>query len=264
MDTPTLNKMNEFEKDILKKCAVNVIDVGSFGHYPHNAYCFIRFFIYYDFLQKKKDEDIDRVMLIDGQDSLFQGDPFYEGFTSDMLIFTIENRTIKSSGWAVRVYKRYFAKINRRLSDYSSDLMTNAGITMGGKRTVMAFIEAYFFRFPFEEMKRQIVRMDYVDQAVIHCFIKDGDIQKRYGINVTFSTVDDEYASISLGCTGNKCMKLSPNNYSIGYYKSTKRDIYPFLVHQYDRYPRFGYSYLHACPKLGGESNNYMRVINKK
>ncbi|OHT04335.1 hypothetical protein TRFO_28159 [Tritrichomonas foetus] len=263
MDTDAIAKLNQFEKQVLNNCSIDIIDVGNIGRYPHYAYCFIRFYIYYDFLKNLPNEEISRVILFDGQDVIFQGDPFYEGFTSDQLILTVEDRLIHESRWAKRTYKKYFKKIKADLKLYYRP-MINAGIALGGKKTIMAFIEAFTKRFSLEDLSIQVKKMQYVDQAIVHALIYDGDLEKQYGIRVSLVGTQSPYASISLGCWGKKCARLRPNDYRVGYFHMRNKKRYQFILHQYNRYPELIDSYRAACPMLGGENKkNYLKGLEK-
>lgn len=44
------------------------------------------------------------------------------------------------------------------------------------------------------------------------------------------------------------CKKHRPNNYSFGYYRSQRNGNYPFMVHQFTRYPQIGLSVSQSCP----------------
>lgn len=89
--------------------------------------------------------------------------------------------------------------------------------------------------------------MKYVDQTVLHTLLFIGDLQKK-GIDVVYHTIEDDYASISIWCWGMGCKKHRPNNYSFGYYRSQRNGNYPFMVHQFTRYPQIGLSVSQSCP----------------
>ncbi|OHT11861.1 hypothetical protein TRFO_18544 [Tritrichomonas foetus] len=259
IDTTVKYMLNDFENSILSNCRIDLIDVGDIEQYPHYAYCFIRFYIYYDFLFFLTESEVNRIILFDGQDVIFQGDPFYEEFTKDQLIFTVEDRIINQTGWALRSYHKYFKKIGANIKDYYLP-MINAGITLGGRFTIMSFIEAFDQRFGILELHEQVKKMEYVDQAIVHAMIYDKDLEDYYGINVTFSTIYDSYASISFGCWGAGCARKRPNNYSLGYYHMKNESRYQFIIHQYNRFPQFTESIYLACPIVGNESKiNYMK-----
>ena len=247
-DTTLTKKFATFEYTILRNCAVNCINVGEFKHYPKEALFFFRFYIYYDFLNSHTLE-INRVVLIDGHDVLFQGDPFYEGFTNNDLIFTYEDRTLNQSVWGKFSYKNYFFTINKTIGDYARFYMVNAGIILGGRYQIHKFIEVFIKRLPVSEALSQVYKPRFADQAVVHSIIYDKEMEQN-GINVTFSSIYDEYTSITLSCFGERCIYLRPNNYTLGYFQSRTRHIYPFIIHQYNRYPPLHRSYISACPNF--------------
>ncbi|KAK8894694.1 hypothetical protein M9Y10_023131 [Tritrichomonas musculus] len=249
IDQTVQNSLNEIEKNLLNYCGINLINVGKIPKYYRYAYCFLRFYIYYDFFAFYH-ENINRIIFFDGMDSIFQGDPFYEDFTPDKLIFTLENRIVGKSKWAVYAYKNYFKKINQENNSlYLNFSVINCGLIIGGKRPIFAFLNIFKARFNRAELMYQLKNMNYVDQAVLHSMVLDGEFEKL-GIKVYLYTIDDDYVSISFGCWGWKCKKRRRNNYSIGNFYSRKTYDYPLIVHQFNRYFQFSVSVFNACPPI--------------
>lgn len=249
IDQSVQENLTKFEKQLSNHCGVNLINVGEIPKYEHFAYCFLRFYIYYDFITSYSG-NINRIILFDAMDTLFQGDPFYEDFTPDMFILTLENRKVNESVWALDNYIKYYIKTKQENNTmYYNSSMVNCGLILGGKKSILIFINAFKYRLDVDELLYQLEKMDYVDQAILHSLVIDGELEKR-GLNITFQTVYDDYVSISIGPCGWKCPKKAQNDYSVGNYVSKKTGKYPLIVHQFTRYYHFSVSYYKACPPI--------------
>ena len=173
---------------------------------------------------------------------------FHEDFPTDKLIVTVEDRLYKRTPWIKRNYIEYFKKINQTNNlNYINFWVINAGLIGGSKKVIFTFLSLYKKRFDVNELIYQTQKMKYVDQAVLHAMLLDGDLQKE-GFDVVYNTIEDDYASITIGCWGMHCTKYRPNNYSLGYYRSPRTGNYPFMVHQFTRYPQIGLSISQSCP----------------
>ena len=247
MDEFASKLFSGYEKDLLFNCSINIINIGFVPKFKKYAYFHIRFVIYNDFLRFHDDSNFDRIILFDCSDTVFQGDPFYKDFTKNDLIITLQNLQLKDTSWPFKNYNKYFLKINKTYQHYQNDYLINAGLILGGKKTIMIFIDVFLSRLPINEFYKQIIIGEYDDQSIIHSIVRDGDLEK-YGISITISKIDDEYVSISLGCFENKkCKYIKHHNYSLGYFKSFTKNIFPFIVHQYNRFPNFVKSVQLAC-----------------
>ena len=249
IDQYVQDSLTDFEKKLLNYCGINIINIGKVPKYERYAYCFLRFYVYYDFITSYKGS-INRVIFFDAMDSIFQGDPFYEDFTPDKLIITLENRLVNDTKWAIYSYKNYFRKIHKENNElYLNFSVINCGLIIGGIKPIMTFLNVFKIRFDLNELLFQLKKMQYVDQAILHSIILDGDLQKL-GVNVYLYTINDDYVSLSFGCWGWRCYKKTRNNFSIGNFYSNTTHNFPFIVHQFNRYFQFSVSLLNACPPL--------------
>lgn len=249
VDEYVQNSLTLFEQKLLNYCAINIINVGKIPKLYRYAYCFIRFYIYYDFIRRYNGK-INRIIFLDGMDTIFQGDPFYEDFTPDKFILTLENRILRNTKWANSSYFKYFQKIHQENNDlYYNFSIINCGLILGGKEPIMKFLNIFKNRFDINELLYQVRKMEYVDQAILHSIILDGDLQKQ-GVKVYLYSIDDDYVSLSFGCWGWKCSMKYENNFSIGNFHSRTTGRFPLIVHQFNRYFEFSVSLLNACRPL--------------
>lgn len=252
VDEVTMTNMRIEEREITSNCGATLISLGVVKLPRNHAfYPFFRWPVYFDFLFSLR-LPVFRVIVFDGQDTIFQGDPFFRDFVPDNLYITVEDRVINSSSWARGNYMAYFGN----LSDWRwNSRMINAGIIGGGYEAMLRLIFIFLSHIDISK----IYTISGVDQAVLTKIILDGGL-KNISCNLKLSTIDDEYASISVGCWGERCTKLYPKkSFRIGEYNSTTRNITTLIVHQFDRYMVFARTYLKACPRNGVSSADYIR-----
>lgn len=252
VDEVTLRNMRREEREITANCGATLISLGVVKLPKHHAfYPFFRWPVYFDFLFSLR-LPVFRIIVYDGQDTIFQGDPFFRDFIPDNLYITVEDRVINSTAWARSTYRPYFGN----LSDWRwKTRMINAGIICGGYEAMLRLIFVFLSHIDVSK----IYSIRGVDQAILTKIILDDGLE-NISCNLKYSTIDDEYASIAAGCWGEKCIKLYPKKkFRIGEYSSTTRNITTLIVHQFDRYMQFTRTYLIACPRNGVNSTNYIR-----
>lgn len=256
IDYNTIENMNQHEKDVAANCGATIINLG-FVRLPrfHSFYPFSRWAVYFDFLYTLK-QPIYRIIIYDGQDTIFQGDPFFNDFLPDNLYITVEDRIINNSNWARTEYKECFGNITND-SPYWNSKMYNAGTVAGGYEPIIRLMYIFLRNIDLQN----IYSIKGVDQAILTKLIVDGEFDNVTS-NIKFLTIDDEFASISVGCLGPHCIKLYPKkSFRIGEYKSSTRNLTTLIVHQFERYNLFTQTYLKACPRNGASEKNYMRRI---
>lgn len=254
IDHYTIENMDKHEKELSVNCGATLINLG-FVKLPSNKdfYPYFRWSIYYDFLFSLQ-RPIHRILVYDGQDTIFQGDPFFKDFRPDNLYITVEDYILKESEWAKVVYKDYLENFTEDSKEWNSP-MINAGIIAGGYEPMVRLMYIFLTNIDMEN----IYSIKSIDQAILTRMVVKGELAK-IPYKTKFLTIDDEYTSISVGCVGDECMKKYPKKiFRIGEYQSRTRNITTLIVHQFDRYPLFTKTYLKACPRNGANSTKYMR-----
>lgn len=259
IDKRTIESMGKYEKDASTNCGATIVNLGQVRLPRHHAfYPFFRWTVYFDFLYSLR-HPIYRIIVYDGQDTIFQGDPFFKGFNPDNLYITVEDRLIKSSSWARSTYKEYFENFSNNSREWNSS-MINAGIIAGGYEPILRLMYIFLKNIDVSN----IYSIKGVDQAILTKLIINGAVDET-SYKIRFLTINDEFASISVGCWGESCIKYYPKKkFRIGKYKSMTRNITTLIVHQFDRYPLFTRTYLKACPRGRASSSNYIRGMFDK
>jgi hypothetical protein len=186
--------------------------------------------------------------LIDLFDTIFQGDPFTEEITENVIAFSVETAKIRGNhltGAAILAgRKEADAKV-------AWQDVVNCGTVIGSTRTVLSFLALEFrlIRQLAPEQYTALIATNYPDQALVNVLVRL-DILNHSGMSVRLYTVEELYV------TTYKVYKR-PYNFSLGNY--APNGVFPVLVHNYDRVGTFCRSITAACPAEFPTPDQYVR-----
>ena len=134
-DDETLNQLSFFEKDLLNSCGCYIVNIGFKPVMTWKSFIYWRNSLYHDFLLNRY-HLINRIVICDVSNTIFQGDPFDEEFQGQILIIGIEPNSISSYSNRINSFKL----INKTLSNFVSNRHPINPNTFGGSS-----ISVYYF-----------------------------------------------------------------------------------------------------------------------
>ena len=231
-----------------KNCGIQIFNVG---HVDNLNPKYIGFELYLILIHHNFDF-IDRVMVCDLYDTVFQGDPFSKRISRDFVQFIDEGRAYSqcsiNTNWVINaVPGTVFQNEWRQLHPICS------GYLVGGKVPFYKFLKVYCSYFNFQHPY-------YMDQGLLNNLLLTNVFQNNHvpimidGENFTirhlaFNHQQDFYTKFG-------DFKVL----SFGIPKSVDR--YALVVHHYYALQHFSKSILLACPRRNKGFNNYHRTIN--
>lgn len=111
------------------------------------------------------------------------------------------------------VHKDYLENFTEDSKEWDSP-MINAGIIAGGYEPMVRLMYIFLNNIDIEN----IYSIKSIDQAILTKMVVKGELAK-IPCKTKFQTIDDMYASISVGCVGDECLKKYPKKlFRIGEY----------------------------------------------
>lgn len=242
-----MSKITKDELMVLDQCSITLVKTGhSYSNLKLTRLILMRYPVFYDYLFVRR-HLIDRVIIADLYDTVFQGDPFTASFDSDYFYFAEESTTIENCWinklWLQQAVPDSFEKIKHHK-------VLNAGLFQGGTIPVLKFLDVYLSFY-----ESQLMNMTAPDQGYFN-YIAYTQIMNNNHFNVKVLNGND--GIIVLSYFQEKETKLV-----LGNFKPKASKIYPRILHQYDTRREFRVSVLYACPKGKLNTSTYIRGLQK-
>jgi hypothetical protein len=206
-----------------------------------------RFGILWEFLRDRQ-TIFDRVLIVDLYDVVFQGDPFQAGLERETVGVSEENipcdRNQKYSAFLLISHR-----IVRRI--WYNSKCKNGGLLIGGIMPIVRFLElfvAFISKIPHDRLVEAVM----VDQVAINLMYGLGEFD-RNGIAIRVWNEHDPYRVIW------KLFDRANVSYLLGDYRLYLGEIYPLVIHMFDRSTGFRDSVVKACPPLFRTRDAYVR-----
>lgn len=236
-------KMPEF----LDGCGVHIVNVGEIILRIPFVYV-ARLMIIHDFLKNKKNI-LDRVLITDFFDTIFQGDPFTENLSRDKLGISEETEPFSLS--QADAVLEILGNLKGR--EVCKNKILNAGTFIGGYDVVFSFFQSfvtYYFSFSIEERNKHEQVCDKIDQVYVNILIRLNIPNLSY----RFYNVNEEYL-VCYDIFGRKFNK------EFGSF-SLDNKVYPLVIHLFDRIDETVISLQHKCPQIFQQADSYVREDN--
>lgn len=240
-DNKGKSMLTQDELMLLDKCSIFIINTGTF-HLEWKRFLILRYPLFYDFLYYRV-HLMDRVIIVDLFDTVFQGDPFTSSFHNDTFYFAKENITIDqcwmNSMWAKRAAPDLYDEIK-------NNTIVNSGLFMGGIIPVLHFLDIYMTLYDtFTLNDVNAPDQGYFLFATYHIVVKSPRIKVRFLSSFDGVVVFENYAEKS--------------RFVFGDFKPRNSSIYPRILHQYDKNSELRISVYYACPKGFLNTSTYIR-----
>ena len=214
MEQNTIDNMDKEALKDIEDCGVTIVPIMQIHErYLGISHEFQKHSIFYTFVRRYKNE-FDRVICMDAFDSMFQKDPFWEGFDSDHAVLSTEGDKIINNRYNYDWYRALVKEPDK--SDYSSMYTICAGVVAGG---VDAFVEFY----------KDYINLNYAysvgtrssDQGILNYLFYNNGIKN--------AKIDFDFNMISATAF------FIPDERKDGLFYTTPSNKTPRLIHQYDR-----------------------------
>ena len=244
-DDASLSKITQDELMVLDRCAITLVDTGYFDSKDWKQIVLLKYPVFFDFLFMRRNL-IDRVIIVDLYDSVFQGDPFTSDFKKDTFYFVAENSSIENC-WINNMWLQQAAPDS--YEEIKNNKILNSGLFMGGTLQVLRFLDLYLTFYENKDKTNLAPDQGYFNFVAYTIVLKD------YTFKTKVLTEND--GVIVMGYFQESHTKLI-----FGNFKPKLATIYPRIIHQYDTRSELSASVLHACPKGKLNASNYIRNLH--
>ena len=244
-ENSTYSLMTQDTIDLIKQCGLYVINLGVCEKLSPRVFFALRHLIYYNFLTPIR-HLINRIILMDLYDTIFQGDPFPEYFRSETLYFCSENLTFAKS----RGNRKWLRTIvHDDLLKYYPLHIVNGGTILGSADLIIKYLELFMV---YVNMSR-LVTLKADDQAYTNFFAYSGILEKHQVKHKIFDLSD------FIVCVHG--MQYFPGEWYLGKYMTPIAKKRHLVVHQFDRSRMMKFNVYISCPKMNYNISSYMRGI---
>ena len=231
--------------EVLNDCGMNIIDIGEFKHdYILFKWSF-GYICMYDFLYINQ-RYINRVLVCDLFDIVFQGDPFIRNKYINSLSFVSENAIFspknENTNWIVYNMK-YFPP------EWNNTKITNSGQVIGSIYEMTQFLDVFLSLFD----PMDFYTINTTDQAYFNIILKTGKLKAR---GISYEIEEKEMFSRVI-----VVQPLDSTERNFGFVKKYQSNEFAPVVHQYYADYSLSYSLLDVCPRQSRKWTNYSRLI---
>ena len=218
---------------LMGNCGVSFIIISKI---PQNFRCydFIRIYSYYQFLAIRK-HLIDRVLMFDIYDTIFQGDPFSDDIDFDGIGFTQDSILLEKDAGPFG-YQSFFHTILNYKYDpiiHGKQNMINSGVVFGRATHIVSFLENLFFPplLPYLTNTSQIINSwQWFDQGYLNVIMWSDWFPNKKDKFVFFQENNSFISIYHLKEEKLNCSELGKITVINSKYPAR-------LIHQYDRKP---------------------------
>ena len=231
--------------EVLHDCGMNIIDIGEFKHdYILFKWSF-GYICMYDFLYLNQ-QYINRVLVCDLFDIVFQGDPFIKNrylntlkFVSENALFTPKN---DNTYWVI-------LNLGTFPPEWNNTKIVNSGQVLGTVYEMTQFLDVYLSMFDPMDFNT----INTTDQGYFNIILKTGKLKQR---RISYEIEETEMFSRVI-----VVQPLDYTEYQFGNVKKYKSNEYAPVVHQYYANYPLSYSLLDVCPRKTKKWTNYSRLV---
>ena len=250
-DDASYRKLSNDTFQLFKNCSVHAYNIGTLPPYKNYNDVFARKHVMiFDFIYKMASH-LDRVLLADLYDSVFQTDPFLP--TVDPDAFTITHEARKTG-------HDYYNKIRvKPLIQYNPATMDNmqtlnAGLMYGGPDVIMKYQNFYFHHFNIYDIANTHISCD---QGYLNAFYLTNQLEPVLNkVNYWYNKEGFETLA-SIVSRLPRCLQFGKLKYG---------DTRAVIVHQFDRSSMLTAMVILACPKRNYHvyQNSYTRIDSNR
>jgi hypothetical protein len=189
---------------------------------------------------------------VDIFDTVFQGDPFFEGFNRDAISFDAQKDNPAGTHLNGILGLNDFPKEEIR-QEFARSSVINSGLSTGGIELHLRFWECY--RHILNTRNDSVLeRLLYPDEDVVYYIIRSNAILSAQ-IPIRLMGPEDYFhlawrESVRRGVVN-----------EIGEYKMPNTELYPLVIHQADRSRNLTWSIVRACPQVFPQVEPYLRGL---
>jgi hypothetical protein len=245
VDNFALRSLTKNHLKQIENCGVNFVNLKNFriGYLDSTRWIPIT-----DYIMKHR-QMIDRIIMMDGFDVVFQGDPFSTRFGKDHLYFTTEN--IKVTEHTNHDLVRNLPFLDKEINESVGAI--NAGVILGETNLFLQFIDLFFEYFD----KSRFNDYKYNDQTFLQWALG-----KNLFKNHSIPYIIDGPNGTTACMLWRRFFKKDHNLEFCYHVLSGENDEYALIVHQYDRFPTVKGWLVKAYPQNGFDVRNFFRAAN--
>ncbi|EAY07380.1 hypothetical protein TVAG_204870 [Trichomonas vaginalis G3] len=247
-DNLAIKKLSGYQQVLLTNCGAVLINIGYMDKkYVKNPFE-NRHPLFYTFLYHYK-HLMDRVIIMDLLDSVFQEDPFSSAFTSTTMAATTE--MLKFSQCEINT-----DWVSKADPNYAKDFYENRtplcfGMVYGGINCILKFYDIMFRRPEWSKFQ-----VKTIDQGYLSYYFYKGVFSSQ-GLILSGTKVGDKIISTRGG-------KVSKDNGPAGEFLMEGSDVVPAVIHHYNRHCKIWQEIQTLCPEIGHDDVAYAKQKEMK
>lgn len=229
---------------LYENCGVTIINYGEPPE-PLKSVVNYRFILFSEFM-KRFQSNYDRVIIVDGFDTVFQSDPFLNEWNPNVIYLALENnRNSITRGWLDRLYP------NENLYDVLSKTIINNGVIAGFSQVMFAYLNFYIRSYDWNKWT------DTLDQALINCLVYRNKFDNA-GIKIELIHPGKGFLASIYNSHG------STSQQKLGLFDPINLKVYPSLIHKFSEPRQFASNVYAQCPRLNWQKklNEYIRGLS--
>jgi len=233
---------------LLSQCGCYLINIGKFPDVSRREFWAWRYLMIDKFISTHL-QYIDRILIIDLFDTIFQGDPFCSFVSKRKLYLSSEFQAIKDC-YVNNKWMEDIAGESHKLMNHND--IINGGTLLGGAIQVHQMIRLFISQFNTNDLSA--LKAD--DQGYIN-FITYSGMLENYSIQYEIDKLGELIVSI------NKIVAVYriPNNFHIGEYRLKRDRRFPPVIHQFKFNAEQLLSVVRACPRGRLKQPNYLPYL---
>ena len=204
--------------NFLNNCKCFLINIKEFPNLSSREFWGFRYLLIQKFLVSHQ-YNINRVLIIDLFDTIFQGDPFTNLIDKNFIYFSSEFQSI-SKCYINYDWIKTIDPIN--YLNFANKTIINGGTIIGGLYPILKFLNIFFSLFNPNDLSSMIIDdQGYINYLIYSNFLK----------NINFLIDISGEILVSL----NKVLvwQRIPNDYTIGNFQFKSNLKFPSIIHQY-------------------------------
>jgi hypothetical protein len=247
-DASAKRKIDSNLSSFFNSCAITLLEIDLTHRSPRHSFI-LRHLLFAEFFRTRY-HLFDRILSVDLFDTVFQGDPFFEGFDRDSI--SLNSHFEPATGTHLYGILGLIGSSDENVAYYVAHTPNmNAGLSTGGIELHLRFWEC-FRQMLMSGNDTVLESLVYADQDIINSIV-NSNLTRRAGVPIRlYGSEDYFHLAVKLWAREGVINEL-------GEYKMPGVELYPLVIHQADRSAPLTSSILRACPQEFPMAEKYLR-----
>ena len=235
IDDRAYNQIEEVVFETYKNCGGFIINIGKYQIYSKPHIFASKLQICHDFIWRYQSV-MNRVIVIDISDIIFQGDPFNNMIEKGVISFVGEHLPFGLSWWTRKIHKLK----GIHYSNYHLKPVINGGTYGSDVQTVIRYLETFNLLYSVD----YYTTIDQDDQAYMNVLVYEGYLDN---FNIKWKIIEEHEGYVIILKTPGVIKALISSKF--GEIQTSFARDKPIIIHQYDRHCEIVKTFYETCPR---------------